>query len=763
MTRSYVRAFAFSIPSIAGFVAALAPASILYAQSHAQGWGGASNIIVPQCRVFSPDRRPTVQIQSVDAEVSIVEQTATTTVTVQLFNPTAGRLESELLMPVPDRAVVRGFTFAGASAEPTAELLRADEARRIYNEIVSKLRDPALLEFAGYNLVRSSVFPVEPHGTQSVRLTYEHLLPADGDRVEYVLPRSESLAYQAPWDVRVRVRSKRPISTLYSPSHSVVTKRGPHDISVDIAPNARTEPGPFRLSWLIDSGEVTASLMAYPDPKVGGGYFLLLAGLPAELKRDAGQRVPREVTLVIDRSGSMRGEKIDQAREAARQIIAGLETGEAFNIILYNEVVESFAERPVEKDAEREQAAAKYLEGMTARGGTNIHDALNEALRQPVGEGRLPIVLFLTDGLPTVGQTSEAAIRDLVLKGNRHRRRVFTFGVGVDVNTPLLEKIASETRAAATFVLPNEDVEVKVSRVFRRLSGPVLADTELRVVDSNSGTSPGRVRDVLPSPLPDLFDGDQLVVLGQYVGDAPIEFEVAGNYLGKPRRFRFSFDLTSATTRNAYVPRLWAGRRIAVLVDAIRQLGADMPTSPGAPPPTSPADPRFRELVDEIVRLSTEFGVLTEYTAFLARDGTDLSRPAELSSRAAENFDAKAVKVRSGWASVNQTMNNAQMKAQSCLNYGNAFLDEKLNSVAVAGVQQVCDKAFFNRGGQWIDGAAIGRVGVTKPDHVVTFGSDEYWDLLSRLVCENRQGCLALGGDVLLDIDGKTVLVKSPQ
>jgi Ca-activated chloride channel family protein len=745
------------------FAAALFGPAVRGQVSVASGQPHAPHIVVPQCRAFSLDHVPTVQIRSVTAEVSIVEQAATTTVTLDLYNPTGSRLESEILMPVPDCAVVRGFTFQGASAEPTAVLLPRDEARRVYNEIVRKLRDPALLEFAGYNLVRSSVFPVEPHGTQSVRLVYEHLLPADGDRLEYVLPRSESLAYQAPWDVRVRVRSKRPISTVYSPSHSVVTKRGPHDVSVAVAPQARTQPGPFRLSWLLQAGDVTASLVAYPDPKVGGGYFLLLAGLPAELKREAGERVPREVTLVIDRSGSMRGEKLQQAREAALQIIAGLEEGEAFNVILYNEIVESFAEQPVEKTAQRERAAAEYLGGMTARGGTNIHDALNEALRQPVAQGRLPIVLFLTDGLPTVGQTSEAAIRDLVLKGNRHRRRVFTFGVGVDVNTPLLEKIASETRATSTFVLPDEDVEVKVGRVFRRLSGPVLADTELRVVDGGGSVSPGRVRDVLPAPLPDLFESDQLVVLGQYIGEEPLEFEVSGSYLGKPRRFRFGFDLSAATTRNAYVPRLWAGRRIAVLVDAIRQLGADGPAAPGTPPPISPGDPRFGELVNEIVRLSTEFGVLTEYTAFLARDGTDLSRPAELSSRAAENFDAKAIKVRSGWASVNQTLNNAQMKVQGCLNYSNSFLDENLNSVALTGVQQVCDKAFFNRGGQWIDGAAIGKVSVTRPDEVVSFGSTEYWDLVSRLIGENRQGCLALGGDVLLDVDGKTVLVKSPE
>src|SRR6516225_8080343 len=159
---------------------------------------------------------------------------------------------------------------------------------------------------------------------------------------------------------------------------------------------------------------------------------------------------------------------------------------------------------------------------MTARGGTNIHDALLEALRQPPAPGALPIVLFMTDGLPTVGQTSEAAIRELALKGNPHQRRVFTFGVGVDVNTPLLEKVAYESRATTTFVLPGEDVEVKVAGVFQRLKGPMLADPTLTIGETNARR---RARELIPGRIPDLFEGDQIVVLGQYVGDQPLEFK----------------------------------------------------------------------------------------------------------------------------------------------------------------------------------------------------------------------------------------------
>src|SRR5262249_46615397 len=155
------------------------------------------------------------------------------------------------------------------------------------------------------------------------------------------------------------------------------------------------------------------------------------------------------------------------------------------------------------------------LEAMVAQGGTNIHDALLEALRQPLADEMLPIVLFLTDGLPTVGQTSERAIRALARTGNAHERRIFTFGVGVDVNTPLPEKLAYESRATTAFILPGENVEAKVAAVFRRLHGPVLADPVLTVSTRGSRI---RARELIPGRLPDVFEDDQIVVLGQYLG-----------------------------------------------------------------------------------------------------------------------------------------------------------------------------------------------------------------------------------------------------
>lgn len=720
--------------------------------------------VLPQTRCYTGWRPGPVVITAVDASVDIREQVATTTLDIHLRNPGPRQLQSELLLPVPAGAAVRGFDFEGAASEPTARVLPADEARRLYDEIVAKIRDPALLEFVGYRLVRSSVFPVEAGGTQRVRLTYEHLLTADGDRVDYVLPRSESLDYRVPWTIDVRVRSTAPLSLLYSPTHPIDTRWiSAGERRAKLRNDSATTPGPFRLSYLAERDGVSASLIAYPDPSIGGGYFLLLGGVPSELSRaQLDAKIRRDVTLVLDRSGSMNGEKIEQVRDAVFQILGGLEPGETFSIIPYNESVESLSSAPVAKSKETLRAARDYVASILPRGGTNIHDALHAALAQKPPADSLPIVLFLTDGLPTVGNTSEVAIRELATKANPYGKRIFTFGVGVDVNTPLLERIASETRATATFVLPNQDVETEVARCFDRLAGPVLAHPKLVVTEADGSPALGRVHDVLPNALPDLYRGDQIVLLGQYRGNEPLRFEIAGNYLGKSRRFEFRFDFDRATTMNSFVPRLWASRKIGRLIEAIRDLGAADQPFPTAPPPSPDSDPRVRELVEEIVRLSTEFGILTEYTAFLATEGTPLGADARLLNRqATENFWNRAVKTRSGLGSVNQSLNNIEISNRSCLNPTNGFFDCDMNSVQVANVQQVSDRAFYRRGNTWIDSRVINRL-ESPADRTIEFGSEAYRELLDRLASHGRQGCLALSGDIVMSIGEEIVRVKAP-
>jgi Ca-activated chloride channel family protein len=326
---------------------------------------------------------------------------------------------------------------------------------------------------------------------------------------------------------------------------------------------------------------------------------------------------------------------------------------------------------------------------------------------------------------------------------------------------PLLDLLSDATRATSTFVLPGEDVEVKVAQVFRRLFGPVLADLALEVRDGAGAVTTRAIRELMPERLPDLFAGDQLVLLGQYSEPGrPLDFRLHGSFLGEPRTFAFRFDLDRATTRNAFVPRLWATRRIAFLVDQIRQAGA----SPGYREPSfgnGLLHPCFNELSAEILRLSTEFGILSEHTAFLATEGTDLGDWDRLRSACDSNLHARAVLERCGEAAVSQGRNFNDAKQQAQLNYRNSFWNEKNERVAFAAVQQVCDRAFFQRGQQWIDARLVSARAALEPQRVVDFGSPEHRAILERLVAEGRQGLLSLRGEILLELQGEKVLIKN--
>jgi len=760
--------------------------------------------------------QPGVRIAEIKANVEIRERVGRTTLEIRLQNDTDRMQEAELLVPVPIGAAVHSLTIGGEGNGAAATVLPRETARNIYTEIVSKTRDPALLEFVKNNLVRSSVFPVPAGNAQWVRFTYDELLPVFGDRIDYVLPRTESLAYQVPWDLNVNVAMDRPIATLFSPSHNLATLQPDTGAaSIHVAPMTMQNAGSFRLSCLVRGDkDLNATFLAYPDADKDGGYFLMLAGLPDEnLAGKTTKPMTREVTLILDHSGSMRGEKIEQVRESALQVLAGLEEGEFFNLLIYNDQVDTFAQAPVAKNKESIKAVTEFLDAIQARGGTNIHDALRTGLRQAPTKDTLPIILFLTDGLPTTGITTESAICQMAREENKHNRRIFALGVGADVNSPLLSAVAAESRAVPTFILPTEDVELKVAQVFEKLDGPVMSEARLLV-------EPGRATETLPAQLPDYFKGDQLVAIGHYTGNEPIDVALSGDFFGQPADFHFTFNPADATLQNSFVPRLWASRKIGVLLEAIRNLGAD-----GAQ--QAAAGGRMQELVEEVVCLSTEFGILTEYTAFLAQDGSETTRDTIL--RAARQNIQHRNTARAGFGGINQELNINALKSQSVTNTSNiSQLFSSINDAMVSGslsfqnpnaqfhhggngqgispngprnlgqggfggggfrgggggfggggggfgavpeaaqaqvpqvgVQQVNDLTFYWREGRWLDSRLLNKDEAPKATRTVNFGTGEFFDILDQLAENNRQGCIALNGDILLRLNGENLLLTT--
>jgi Ca-activated chloride channel family protein len=251
-----------------------------------------------------------------------------------------------------------------------------------------------------------------------------------------------------------------------------------------------------------------------------------------------------------------------------------------------------------------------------------------------------------------------------------------------------------------------------------------------------------------------------LVVLGQYRGDGDLHFVLTGDDPAGARRFEFTLPVRTASTRHAFVPRLWASRQIAFLVDELRQRGGDLGGPPLAAGHDPFADPRLRELRDEILRLSTRFGVLGEYTAFLATEGSRLDDWQGLIRSCQVNLEGKAVATRSGAGAVNQGQNIWFQKGQSYGNPRNGYLDVDNNRVEMTTIQQVCDRAFFKRGERWVDGNSVLKQRL-EPDERVELGSPRFFELLRRLEAEGRNGVLSLRGEILLDLGDKNVLVTA--
>ena len=713
-----------------------------------------THFVIPQSGVVSTAGQGKLAIQAVDVTLDINGRIATTNYKVRLANFGTPTINGTIAVPVPTNPVLENVTFNGTRTRHG--VLHEQQARDELVKLAFTSKNPRPLAFCGNALVCSKTLAVNGNENTTVSISFQQTMSQVGARVDYVLPRTEAIDYAVPWNITARIRSDSPISTVYSPSHELqTTRRSTNEFTTQLAATARVEPGSFRLSYLNQNNELSATVFAYPEPEIGGGYLLMLVGLPADVNTRS-SLTRREVTLVLDRSGSMVGRKMGQVQQAAAGVLQQLGQNEYFNTIGYNDDTLMFADAPVVNSTKNNIAGKQFVRNLSPRGGTNYEAALQEALQQKPTAGALRIVLFLTDGLPTVGQTSEKALGDQVVANNPHRRRVYTFGVGPDVNTALLERIARETRATANFVLANESVSDKLAGVIRKLKIPVAADLQLTVLDESGQPAPDRVADLLPSQLPDLFSDDHVVLLGKYVGTKPLTIRLRGNLLGKDVDCRFPVSFDDAKAEYSFVPRLWASRKIALVVDTIRDLGADADQLVGR----KGSDPKLVGLVDEVLKLTADYGIVTEYTAFLAKSPKSQSYRSVL-KQALSNFDTRAYNTRMGVAAINQQMNLYAQRGQSQLKRRNGYIDANMKAVKITTVQQVNDRAFFLRDGTWTDGRALRQASKSTPLRVVKFGSGEHRKLIKKLVDEGREGTIAIPGDVLLWIDNQLVSVRS--
>lgn len=713
-------------------------------------------VIVPdRCRDCRPQPGDPagLPIESVTFETTIQGQVATTHVTQVFRNPHPQVMEGTYFFPLPEEASITEFAIWDGDRRLQGEVRPRDEARRIYEDIVRRVRDPGLLEYAGQNLFQARIFPIPGRGTKKLELTYTQVLRAENGTVGYRYPlgigrnaaRIERLAG------RVVVRTDGGLRTVYSPTHDIDVRRdGSRNATVSFEQGARSERRDFHLFYALSQAEVGMSLFTYREPGKDGYFLLLLSPSDQETRREY---PAKDVVFVLDVSGSMEEEgKMEKARRALLYGIRGLRSGDRFNVIAFSGDTRLMESGLIAADQAGRRRGVEFVEGLQPRGGTNINDALVEAMGQFPREGTRPrLLVFLTDGLPTVSETNVDRIIQNVTRARREGLRLFTFGVGYDVNTRLLDRVAAENGGTADYVAPQEDLEVRVSAFFDKVNHPVLTNLRLDM---------GAVRTdlVYPRALPDLFKGTQLALVGRYRNAQELRdvtIRLSGN-ASPTRTFTYNgarFPLRDE--RHEFLPRLWATRRVGWLMEQIRSNGES------------------RELVNEVTELGTRFGIVTPYTSFLALEpGAQVGRE--------QDFSGPPVQGRVSGARPNVTLNapaspppppppppsvvtgqgavaesRVNRERQDALN----LEDVVVTGSAGATVQRVGSRTFYLRDGVWTDSEI--RPDTRLPETVVTFGSDEYFALIRRVPVLAQY--LALGEQVAVIHEGRVYRIRSSQ
>lgn len=422
----------------------------------------------------------------------------------------------------------------------------------------------------------------------------------------------------------------------------------------------------------------------------------------------------------------MQGKKIEQAREALKFCVNSLNSRDRFNIIKFNTGIEKFKNKPVYFSRASSREAMEFIKGIEANGGTNIDMALGEALKMLRGDKEAGTILFLTDGLATVGETNPASILDNVKESNSNDVRMFIFGVGYDVDIHFLDKLSLQNHALSTYVRPQKDIEVKVSSLYTKISHPVLQDIKLNF---------GRISnfDVYPIELPDLFKGSQLLVLGRYKGSGKSSVRLSGIIQGQEKVFGFRENFPKNNLANDFLPRLWAARKIGYLLDEIRLNGEK------------------KELVDEIVALSKKYGIITEYTSFLIDE--DMETPLEELTVRADKKMQEAFGVNVGSWAVSQAQNAQNLKRQAQVPT-NVIITPEGKTERVTRVKYVGGKAFYYQNGVWVNAEYMKG----QKEEIIKNFSEEYFKLnrKSPLIAQYQ----ALGREIIVNIEGRNIHFK---
>ncbi|NOT01581.1 MAG: VWA domain-containing protein [Phycisphaerales bacterium] len=708
-----------------------------------------------------------LELKSQSYTVDVVDGAGVTKVDQTFHNPYPNQIEGTYVYPLPGDASISGFSMFVDGKEIKGEVLERDKAAGIYRDIVSKMRDPALLWYVGERLYKASIFPIPGNGDVRVKLQYTQTLAIDGGLSSMRLPlKATTLGRRMPdqTSVVVNIESQVPIKSVFSPTHSVaVNRKSDNRISASYESTGGMSDQDFVLHYLLSREDFGLTLLTYRDAGEDG-YFM--ARIAPRMEIDNRDVMAKDVALVMDTSGSMSGRKIEQARDALRFCLNNLNRQDRFTVIPFSHEPKPFREGLIDATAENVDAAVAFVEKISAGGGTNIHEAVLMAMKAAPGANadRPYLIVFVTDGLPTIGQTDVDAILKDVSAANASRVRLFAFGVGDDVNTKLLDRLAEDNRGSRDYVALNEDLEIKLSSFYRKVANPVLGDLKLVW----NGT---RTYDVFPRELPDIFVGSEIVVMGRYDGAGTCSVELTGTRRNKTEQFVYERTLADRETGHDFLPRLWAIRKIGYLLDEIRLHGEG------------------QELKDEVVRLATRFGVVTPYTSYLVtEDKKFASAPAAVGGRFEDEMLRLAGSDRGRGAS-RKSMALALTPGEAGITYSTGVaaidLSQSANDMREAGgldilrglahtdgaaagptarrdqqlVSMLGGRTYYFHEERWVDGSYDEKVETKK----IELFSADYFALLGKHAYLAK--VLALGDRVVFQSDGvwyETVMADWP-
>jgi len=580
----------------------------------------ADGIIIPHPPIcdFGPCPTPPqisqLAIAYHDVRVEIKDQVAVTHVDQVFRNDNPWTIEGTYIFPIPVDAAVNDFTLWIDGEPVEGKVLSRDEARHVYEDIVRSMRDPALLEYVDRGAVQASIFPIAPGEERRIELEYTQVLTADNGLFHYNYPLNTEKFSTIPLEqvvISVEIDSPVSIKAVYSPSHQIdLTRQDDRHALVGYEDSFIKPATDFDLYFSVAPEEVGLNLLTYRDPESEDpdGFFLLMAA--PSIEHATNQVIPKDVIFVLDRSGSMDGEKFRQAQTALHYVLEHLNPNDRFNIISFSTSTQIFAAEM--QGVEERQDAGRWVDSLSAVGSTDINRALLEALNL-ASRTRPTILIFLTDGLPTEGVTDPESILANARQAMRETVRLFPFGVGYDVDTFLLDSMALENRGTTSYVTPGQAIDESVSSFFAKVSLPVLTDLELDFGEVVAF-------DLYPDPLPDLFAGGQMILLGRYRSAGVETIRLEGYIDGEPQTFDYPGQRFRSSGGADFLPRLWATRKIGALLNEIRLSGPE------------------EETVAQIVRLSIRYGIVTPYTSYLVTEPMALGADAQ-EGIAAQAFD----------------------------------------------------------------------------------------------------------------------------